>query len=97
MRTTLGVHMSRFWKHILIPAVAPVAIVALYLTPVSLVGCVNRGIAALAIVFVSLFVGIGVALAGIRARRRKDGSTGWWIASVLILLAPAVLVLGPLG
>ena len=47
--------MSAFDRHILIPAIAPIAVVALYLTPVSLVGCVNRGLMALAVVFLSLF------------------------------------------
>jgi hypothetical protein len=71
--------------------------VALYFTPVAIVGCVNRGIAALGVVFLSLIAGIVVAIIGVRAQRRKDGAAVWWLVSGCILLLPALLVLGPLG
>ncbi|MFH1740421.1 MAG: hypothetical protein ABIH23_15540 [bacterium] len=57
--------MSVFTKNILVPAIAPIAIVALYLTPVSLVGCVNRGLMALAVVFISLIAGIVTGALGV--------------------------------
>ena len=90
-------HMERIAKHILIPAVAPAAIIGLYFTPVTLIGCVNRGLLALAVVLVSLLAGIAVGLVGIKARQRNPDSRWWWIATLLILATPALLVLGPLG
>ena len=89
--------IGRVAGHVLLPALGPVAIVALYLTPVGVIGCVNRGLLALGVVFASLIAGIAVGLVGIRARREDPRSRWWWIASMLILLAPALLVLGPLG
>ncbi|OGP83150.1 MAG: hypothetical protein A2V87_05070 [Deltaproteobacteria bacterium RBG_16_58_17] len=89
--------MSAFTKHILLPAIAPIAIVVLYLTPVSLVGCANRGLMALIVVFISLIVGIVTGVLGIRARVKGEPASGWWIASTFVLVTPALLVLGPLG
>lgn len=89
--------MSTFTRHVLFPMIAPIAIVALYLTPVSLVGCVNRGLMALAVVFISLAAGIVTGVLGLKARARGDTASGWWIASTCVLATPAILVLGPLG
>lgn len=89
--------MSAFTKHIPIPVIAPIAIVVLYLTPVSLVGCVNRGLMALAVVFISLIAGIVTGVLGVRARVKGNSDSGWWIASTCVLATPAILVLGPLG
>jgi hypothetical protein len=89
--------VNTFLRHVIVPAVAPVSIVGLYFTPVLLFGCVNRGLMALTVVFISAvaaFVTIGIA---IRAKARNDGSSSWWLLSTLILLVPIVLVLGPLG
>lgn len=89
--------MNRVVKHIALPAIAPVAVIALYVTPVGLIGCVNRGLLALAVVVTSLLAGIVMGLFGLRARRDDPGSRWWWIGSMCILMLPALLVLGPLG
>ena len=89
--------MTLFTRHILLPAIAPLSIIGLYFTPVSLMGCANRGLVALAIVFLSLVAGIAAGVMGLQARGRNGTGAGWWIASTLILLLPALLVLGPLG
>jgi hypothetical protein len=82
---------------VLLPAIAPAAIVGLYFTPVSLVGCANRGLMALAVAFVAAAAAFTTVGIGIRATRRNDRSSGWWIISTLILALPLVLLLGPLG
>jgi hypothetical protein len=74
--------MSAFTKHILVPAIAPIAIAALYFTPVSLFGYANRGLMALAVVLISLIAGIVTVVYGIRARAKGDPASGWWIASM---------------
>jgi len=89
--------MNKCIQHILLPAIAPILIVALCFTPVSLFGCVNRGLMAVAVGLVSVgaaFVAVGMA---IRLRLKKDPSSIWWIISGLILTLPLVLILGPLG
>ncbi len=84
-------------RHVLLPALAPATIVGLYFAPVSLVGCANRGLMALAVALGSpaaAFVTVGVS---IRCRSRNDPSASWWVISTLILALPLVLLLGPLG
>jgi hypothetical protein len=71
--------------------------VALYLTPVTVFGCANRGLLAMGVVLVSLVAAIAIGVIGILASRRDPGSRWWRIASMCILVVPALLVLGPLG
>jgi hypothetical protein len=89
--------MSPFTRHIVIPSIAPLAVVGLYFTPVSLIGCAPRGILALAIVFISLVAGIVIGMRGLRGRMKGEPRSGWPIASICLLALPALLVLGPLG
>jgi hypothetical protein len=89
--------MSAFTRHSVIPSIAPLAVVGLYFTPVSLIGCVPRGLLALAIVFISLVAGIVIGMRGLRARMKGDSVSGWSIASMCLLALPALLVFGPLG
>lgn len=89
--------MNRYIKHILLPAVAPILIVGLYFTPIALVGCVNRGLMAVAVVLISAvaaFVAVGMAF---RLRLKNDPSSIWWVISSLILTLPLALIVGPLG
>jgi hypothetical protein len=80
-----------------LPGIAPVAVVGLYLTPVSVVGCASRGIAAFAVVLISLLAGVGMAIQAIRIGRLDREASTWWALSAAILAVPAALVLGPLG
>jgi hypothetical protein len=88
--------MSAFTRHIVIPSIAPLAVVGLYLTPVSLIGCAPRGLLALGIVFVSLVAGIVSGVRGLRSRIKGDPGSGWRITSMCVLALPALLVFGPL-
>jgi len=89
--------VNRVVRHIVLPALAPASIVVLYFTPLTLISCVNRGLIALAVAFVSLVVGIVLGIIGIQAVRRDPESRWWWIGSMFILLLPMLLLLGPLG
>jgi hypothetical protein len=89
--------MSAFVRHVALPAIAPTAVVGLYFTPLALVGCVNRGLMALAIVLVSAVAACATAFIGLCARADRQSSSDWWLVSTLILVLPIVLVLGPLG
>ena len=97
MTLTASTAGSRTVRHVLLPAIAPLAIVGLYFTPVSLIGCADRGLLALLVVGLSTiaaFVTVGFAM---RGRARGDPASSWWILSALILTLPLVLLLGPLG
>ncbi len=89
--------MNAVVRHIALPTIAPAAVIGLYFTPVTLFGCVNRGLLALAVVLISTggaFVTIGI---GFRAKAQGRPGAIWWLVSTLILALPLVLVLGPLG
>lgn len=86
--------MNKDIQHILLPAIAPLLIVALCFTPVSLFGCVNRGLMALAVVLVATIAAL--VTVGMAFRLRLDQFLGY-PHSGLILTLPLVLILGPLG
>lgn len=87
--------MKPITRHVYLPALAPLAIVGLYFTPLTVIGCATRGLIALAIALVSLVAGLVTAVVALRARGRPVAM--WWITTTLILALPALLVLGPLG
>jgi hypothetical protein len=84
-------------RHVMLPALATAAIVALYYTPLTAISCRDRGLLALAVLAISsvaAFVTVGV---GTARQRRGDPGAGWWALSTAILIVPLALVLGPLG
>ena len=88
--------MRPFVRHVGIPALAPAALYALYFTPVTVFGCVNRGWMAVGVVLISsvgAFASIGLGIRETLHRR----SAAWWLLSTLIFILPLVLILGPLG
>ena len=89
--------MNCLAKHVVLPAFAPAAIVALYFTSVSALGCVYRGLLALAVALLSTLAACLTAAFGARARRHAPERMVWWMISTLILLLPVVLLFGPLG
>jgi hypothetical protein len=88
--------MARIIGHVALPALAPAAIVALYFTPVSTLGCATRGLLAVGVTFVSAaaaFAALGLAWRAGRGTR----ASSLWILSALVLAAPLALLAGPLG
>jgi hypothetical protein len=90
--------MRRLIAHVIVPAVAPAAIVGLYFTPVLLFGCVNRGLMAVAVALASAvgaFVALGLSA---RAMQRRDWARyRLWLLSAAVLTLPLALLVGPLG
>ena len=88
----------RIMRHLILPSIAPVALIWLYFTPKAVFGCANRGYMALGVVFFALVGAILTAIKSIKARRDGDNdSANWWIFTTLILVSPLVLLAGPLG
>jgi hypothetical protein len=84
-------------RHLALPALAPLALVALYLTPLTVIGCRERGLLALTVTgasAVAAFACIGFAFRS-GARGRAAGS--WWAVSAAVLTLPLALLIGPLG
>lgn len=81
--------MSRILKHVVLPATATIAVVALYFTPVAMLGCVTRGLIALAVVAISLLVALATVGIGLAKRIKGESDSVWWIATTVILMLPA--------
>jgi hypothetical protein len=89
--------MSKTVKHIVLPIVPALAVIFLYFTPVDLLGCVSRGLVALAVVTVALLAALVTVGVGLSKRIKGEPDSAWWIVSTVIFTVPALLVLGPLG
>ena len=83
--------------HVLVPALAPLAMTALAFTPVTLFGCVNRGWMAVGLALGSLLVAAYATAQAYRWRAGDRARAMRWILTALLLLLPAMLLLGPLG
>lgn len=88
--------MTRFARHILVPALGVVAVVGVYYTPVSLIGCANRGLVAIAVVLVTLIAAVYTLYRSALLLKAGESAV-WWLASTCILVLPAALVFGPLA
>ena len=89
---------KKIMQHLLVPALAPALIVALYFTPKYVFGCANRGLMALAVVVIALVAAVITACKGIsQSRQGNAGEAKWWMVSTVILLLPLFLLVGPLG
>jgi hypothetical protein len=84
---------DRIFRHILLPAFAPVLFLVIATTPVDVLGCRTRGLLAIAVAFISVLAGLGSAVAGVRGRTKGDAAANWWATSALVLAVPAVLLI----
>jgi hypothetical protein len=84
---------DRIFRHILLPAFSPVLFLVIATMPVDVLGCRNRGLLAIAVAFLSVFAGLGSAVAGVRGRMKGDPAANWWATSSLVLAIPAVLLI----
>ena len=84
-------------RHIVLPLAASAALVALYYTPLTVIGCVTRGLLALGIALaaaVAAFVVLGLSL---RDARRGVAPPRLRLLVAALLILPPALLLGPLG
>jgi len=84
---------NQIYRHILLPAFAPVLFLAVATTPVDLLGCVTRGLLAVAIAFLSVLAALVSAFVGVRERMQGNPDANWWATSALVLAMPAVLLI----
>ena len=84
---------DRHFRHILLPAIAPLLFLVVATMPVDVLGCRNRGLLAVAVAFLSVLAGLISAVAGVRGRMKGDSSAHWWATSALILAVPALLLI----
>lgn len=82
--------MKRIIYHIALPAIVCLLFFAVVRTPVSVLGCANRGLIATAI---ALFSGAGAIVSIIRSKntlQTDPEKSRWWLMTTLILAVPLV-------
>jgi hypothetical protein len=84
---------NRIYRHILLPAVAPLLFLVVATTPVDVLGCRNRGLLAVAIALLSVLAGLGAAIMEARGRMKGKPDANWRATSALILAIPTVLLI----
>ena len=85
-------------RHVLLPGLAPAAIVGLTFTPVEVFGCVGRGLLAVAVVLGSALAACATTAIAARARARRDlAASERWLLTTLILLLPVALLFAPIS
>jgi hypothetical protein len=84
---------NRIYRHILLPAGAPLLFLVVATTPVDVLGCLTRGLLAVAIAFLSILAGVGAAIVGARGKIQGNPDANWWATSALVLAIPAVLLI----
>jgi hypothetical protein len=89
--------MNHRVKHVVLPLMAPAAIVGLYFTPVMVFGCVHRGVLALGVALLSAVGAFISIMFGFSTLKKRDPISRWWILSAAILTLPLALLLGPIG
>lgn len=93
-----SISKQRLFRHLVLPAIAPAAVMWLYLTPKAVFGCANRGYMAFGVVFLTTIAAVATTAKGVSERKRGDTeSANWWLLTTLILLLPISLLVGPLG
>ncbi len=88
--------MKPLLKHVVLPALAPIALIALYFTPKAVFGCANRGLLALGVVLLATIGAIFSTIKGAALQKQGNKESNWWLASAVILLSAIVLLFGPL-
>lgn len=87
--------------HVIVPAIMPTLFFIVALTPVTVLGCLLRGLIAMLISLVSGLAALAAAIIATRGRT-KGGSRGkvrydensiWWVLSTLILVIPVIAMI----
>jgi hypothetical protein len=84
---------SRFLNHVTLPSIVPALFLLIASTPVEVLGCRNRGLAALALALLSASLGLFSAVKALNLKRQGSHEDKWWVISALIFtIAPLILI-----
>jgi len=84
---------SKIRYHLIYPSVLMATFFVNAFTLVYVLGCLNRGLVALAIALIGALASLFTSIMGMKGRVRQDINAGWWVASSLILLIPVVALI----
>jgi len=76
--------------HIVVPLIAAVSFFVIAYTPVQVLGCVTRGLLAIAVAVPCSIGAVVVSIIGSKARVRGDATWKWWLITSIILAIPGI-------
>jgi hypothetical protein len=81
-------------KHIIYSLFAPALFFLVGTSPVEILGCRGRGLAALIIAFVSVLAGLGAALMAVKYGRKGEQPRAlrWAVSALILAIPPAALI-----
>lgn len=82
--------MNRVFRHIALPAIAPLLFFSIAAIPVEAIGCRNRGLLAVAVTLSSATGSLAAAVLALKGRVQRAPDSFWWIVTALILAVPVV-------
>lgn len=85
--------VGRLTRHVVIPATMPAVFFLVAFTPVSVLGCRNRGLLALLVALASGLWAVNAAAVAARGRARGDADSFWWVISSMVLAIPVVAMI----
>jgi len=80
-------------RHVVYPAILTVLFFINAALPVTVLGCANRGLVALAVALISGVAGLAAAVIGLKERIAGNAESAWWIVSTLVLMIPLVALI----
>jgi hypothetical protein len=80
-------------RHMGVPSLLSIAMLALYYTPVSVFGCANRGRFAVGVAALGMLGSIVTLVPAYRLIRSDRVQARWWWINALVFLLPAILLI----
>jgi hypothetical protein len=84
---------KKIMMHIIYPSLLSVAFFINAALPVTVLGCVNRGLVALVVALISGIAALGAVVLAIRERMSGKLESSWWILTTLILTIPVLALI----
>jgi len=78
------------FKHIVVPAILNLLFFINAALPITVLGCANRGLVALAIAFICIMAAFYAVIMALKNSTANKAEARWWIISTLILIIPVL-------
>lgn len=80
-------------RHVVLPAILPVLFFLVLASPVSFMGCRNRGLVAVLIALAGALGALGATVISLKGKSRRSPKASWWLTTALLLILPALFIL----
>jgi hypothetical protein len=91
--TTMKNNTRKILYHVILPAILSVLFFINAALPITVLGCANRGLVAMAIAVISGLVALATVIIALKQRASGNSESIWWITSTLILIIPIIALI----